>query len=290
MRIVSSSSIVWLVAIGLTLPAPVWSQAPAKKIPYNVVPADINGLRKVVPAPESPRPIRVAIYEGPGVFGSGVADVKKAVRALPGSTIKVLGPEEVGTTDLSAFDVIAFTGGSGSKQAAAIGDAGKANVLKFVRGGGGYLGICGGSFLACSGFSWGLGVINAKTVSSKWHRGIGTVDIEMTELARPVFGSVQGPFKVRYASGPILQPDPKSDLPPYQPLAFFRSEIAENDTPAGVMVNSPGAVVSQYSKGRVFLSSPHPEVTPGLEHLIPRALLWVAGQGADVTPARSSLP
>jgi hypothetical protein len=290
MHRIPSSLLIWLVASGLALPSSLWSQAPAKKTRYNEAPADINGLRTVVPAPVNPRPIRVAVYDGPGVFGNGVADVTKAVQSLPGSTIKVLGPEAIGTTDLSAFDVIAFTGGSGSKQAAAIGEAGKANVLKFVRGGGGYLGICGGSFLACSGFSWGLGVINAKTVSSQWHRGIGTVDVEMTDLAGAVFGSVQGPFKVRYASGPILQPDPKSALAPYRPVAIFRSEIAENGTPPGIMVNSPAAVVSQCSKGRVFLSSPHPEVTPGLEHLIPRALLWVAGQGADVTSPKPSQP
>ena len=56
----------------------------------------------------------------------------------------------------------------------------------------------------------------------------------------------------------------------------FRTELAENDTPVGAMVNTPGAVISDFGKGRVFISSPHPEATPGLENLIPRALQWVA--------------
>ena len=266
-----------LLLITFTLPSSLWSQAPAKpKTPNNVAPADINGSRTVVAAPESPRPIRVAIYQGPGVAGSGVPNVTKAVKSMPGSTIQVLGPKEVGTTDLSTFDVIAFTGGSGKGQADGIGEAGKANVLKFVRSGGGYLGICGGSYLACSGFSWGLGVINAKTVSSKWRRGVGIVTLEATEQAAPVLGVVEGPFKVRYANGPILQADPKCELPAFQPVAMFRTELAENGCPVGAMVNTPGAAISEFGQGRVFISSPHPEATPGLENLIPRALQWVA--------------
>lgn len=281
----------FLFFITLTLPSSLWSQATEEaKTPYNVAPPDINGFRTVVAAPESPRPIRVAIYQGPGVFGNGVADVTKAVKSLPGSTIQVLGPKEVGTTDLSAFDVIAFTGGSGSKQSEGIGDAGKANVLKFVRGGGGYLGICGGSYLACSGFKWGLGLINAKTVSPKWRRGIGTVTLETTEQASPVLGAVEGPFKVRYANGPVLQADPKCELPAFQAVAMFRTELAENDTPVGAMVNTPGAVISDFGKGRVFISSPHPEATPGLENLIPRALQWVARQPENGSTPKATKP
>ena len=232
----------------------------------------------MIPAPKSSSAIRVAIYEGPGVGGSGVVNVSKAVASIPGSTLKILGPEDVGTIDLKAFDVIVFPGGSGSQQSAAIGEEGKANVLRFVREGGGYVGICGGAYLACSGFSWGLGVINAKTVSSKWRRGTGNVDAEMLASAGSLFGTVEGVFKIRYHNGPIIRPDPASDLPAYQPVASFRSEVAENDSPAGVMVDSPAAAISSFGAGRVFISSPHPEATPGLEHLIPRALLWAAGQ------------
>jgi len=47
--------------------------------------------------------------------------------------------------------------------------------------------------------------------------------------------------------------------------------------------------VSTYGKGRVFISSPHPENTPGLEHLIPRGILWAAGKG-PVEPQRAPVP
>jgi len=46
----------------------------------------------------------------------------------------------------------------------------------------------------------------------------------------------------------------------------------------GVMVNSPAQAIGTFGKGRVFISSPHPEGTPGLEHLIPRGIVWASGQ------------
>jgi len=91
-------------------------------------------------------------------------------------------------------------------------------------------------------------------------------------------GEVDGRFKVRYANGPIIKPAGREDLPDYQPLTLFRTELAENGTPVGVMVNSPAQAISTFGKGRVFISSPHPEGTPGLEHLIPRGIVWASGQ------------
>jgi hypothetical protein len=38
------------------------------------------------------------------------------------------------------------------------------------------------------------------------------------------------------------------------------------------MVDSPAAVVAPFGKGRVLIFSPHPENTPGLDHVIPRAV------------------
>ena len=68
-----------------------------------------------------------------------------------------------------------------------------------------------------------------------------------------------------------------------QYLALLR-HVLENGTPKGVMVNSPAQAVSTFGRGRVFISSPHPENTPGLEHLIPRGILWAAGQDEALQP------
>ena len=265
-----------LCTLSLTGQAQTKTTAP-KKPPF-VVPPDVNGLKTIIAPVTSQRALNVAVFSGSGSPQSSVDVVVKAVGHIEGAKATVLKGTELGTTDLKAFDVIAFPGGSGSGQSKTLGGAGLKNVREFVRGGGGYVGICAGAYLACSNFSWGLGILDAGTVSSKWRRGVGIVELESTVAGPSLLGKVDGRFKVRYANGPIIKPAGRADLPDYQPLTLFRTEMAENGTPVGVMVNSPAQAISTFGKGRVFISSPHPEGTPGLEHLIPRGIVWASGQ------------
>ena len=231
-------------------------------------------------APENTRPLKIAIYDGPGSGEKGIVSVTARAQQLAGAKVTPLKPAEIGTRDLSEFDVIIFSGGSGSAQSKAIGEAGRKNVRQFVERGGGYLGICAGAYLACAGFDWGLGILNAKTVSNKWQRGGAMVQMELTDSGRDFFGKVDGRFTIRYHNGPIIQPLGRAELPAYKVAAFFRTEIANNGTPKGVMIDSPAAVFATFGRGRVITISPHSEDTPGLENVVPRALAWIAAKPA----------
>lgn len=250
-------------------------ESPKKKF---VIPADVNGMKTIVAAAENARALKVGIYCGPGVPASGVENVFNVLKPYAQISVVKLSGEEVGTQNLGVYDVLVFPGGSGSSQAKGIGEAGAKNVREFIRNGGGYVGICAGAYLACSNFSWGLGILNAGTVSNKWRRGQAILDLETTADATAVLGEVKGQFKVRYNNGPILKPWTRKDLPAYTTLSVFRSETALYGSPAGVQVNSPAQAIATFGKGRVFVSSPHPENTPGLEHLIPRGIIWAAGE------------
>lgn len=228
--------------------------------------------------PTTVRPLRIAIYAGPGSGANGITHVTQRSQQLPGAQITTLAPAEIGSRDLSSFDIIIFSGGSGSAQAKAIGEAGKKNVRDFVARGGGYLGICAGAYLACAGFDWGLGILNAKTVSNKWQRGRGQVQVQLSSDGAEIFGPVREPFSIRYANGPIIKPLGRNDLPAYQVAAHFRTELAEHGSPVGVMRDSPAAVFAPYGQGRVITISPHSEDTPGLENFVPRALAWLAAK------------
>lgn len=220
--------------------------------------------------------INIAIYDGPGNGGAGVSNVANNIRQVLGIELIHLTADEIQTQDLSVFDVIIFAGGSGSKQAEAIGELGRNNVRTFVKNGGGYLGICAGAYLATAEFDWSLGIINAKTVSTtEWKRGEGFVDIEFMDEAKEVFEDTMGVYQCRYANGPILQNANNENLPSYTIAALFRTEVADNGTTAGVMVNTPAAVYSNFGKGKVFIVSPHPENSPGLENFVPSVLDWL---------------
>lgn len=219
--------------------------------------------------------VKVALYDDSGSGGKGIPAVQSILN-IPGVNLDTLSAEQIRTGSLKDYDVVIFTGGSGSKQAEALQDGGVQEVRKFVEGGGGYLGICAGAYLACEGFSWSAKILNAKTVSQKWRRGHGDVDIELTEEGKKVFGDLSGVMPVRYANGPIIKAGDEADMPAFQPLAYFRTEVAENDTPVGAMVNSPAIVFSTFGKGKLITMSPHPEQTDALNDMITKAVKWVA--------------
>ena len=215
--------------------------------------------------------IKVAVYDDKGATGKGIPCVTEIMSKTADIKLTRLKGADIAAGGLKGYDLVMFTGGSGSAEAAGLGEQGREEVRDFVRNGGGYVGICAGAYLACSGFEWGVGILNAKTVSSKWRRGQGEVKIE-----GEAFGEKLIDRGVRYANGPIIKADVRKDLPEFEVLVTFRSELALNDTPVGVMVNAPAMVRSSYGLGRVFTSSPHPEQTAGLEPLVEKAVRWSA--------------
>jgi glutamine amidotransferase-like uncharacterized protein len=224
------------------------------------------------------RAIRVALFDDTGSTGKGIPRVMEQLAGKPGMTVATLKGADFQPKSLQGYDVVVFTGGSGSKQAATIGETGREEVRRFVREGGGYVGICAGAYLACAGFSWGVGVLDAKTVSPKWKRGHGTVNIELLGPAAAMTGLKPGLYDIRYANGPIIAPLGKQDIPDFEPLAVFRTELAENGSPAGAMTGSPAMARGRYGKGRVFISSPHPEQTAGMEKTVEHVVRWAAGR------------
>ncbi|CAN5696699.1 BPL-N domain-containing protein [soil metagenome] len=230
------------------------------------------GLGATLPA--AARTPKIALYDDEGSGGKGIPSVQSILSA-PKFDVTALSAEDIRSGKLAGYDAVIFTGGSGSKQAETLQATGVDEVRKFVEAGGGYLGICAGAYLACDGFSWSAKMLNAKTVSQKWRRGHGDVQIELTPEGKEILGDFTGLLPVRYANGPIIKPANSEGLPDYKPLAFFRTELAENDTPVGVMVNAPAIVAATFGKGKLITMSPHPEQTPALNDMIVHAAQWI---------------
>lgn len=226
--------------------------------------------------------VLVALYDGGGTGGNGVANVTGQLHPLEKVVLCNVGPSDIASGVLGQFDVTIFPGGSGSGIARAIGKEGCRRVQGFVRGGGGYIGICAGGYLAASNYDWSLGLVDAKTITGKhWLRGRGKVKIELTEEGRRVFGDFTGTLDVDFANGPIVSPAGLDSLPDFKPLAIYRTEQAENGSPAGLQVGTPAILAGECKAGRVISISPHPEATEGLRFFIPRAVEWVADRSPE---------
>jgi hypothetical protein len=229
---------------------------------------------KIAPERKPASRLRVALYDDSGSAGKGIPSVFEQLGKCQDIEVTKLDGAAI-RAGLSGYDVVIFTGGSGSKQANTIGLLGREQVHRFVEAGGGYIGICAGAFLACDGFSWGVKVLDAKTPSPKWERGHADLEIEATADGQKVLGL---PLKstVIYHNGPILVPANNPAIPDYEPLVFFRTEISKSAGQAGLQVNTPAMARGLFGKGHVLVSSPHPEQTAGMEHWIEHAVRAVA--------------
>jgi putative intracellular protease/amidase len=235
------------------------------------------------------RTLRVALYDSGGVGGSGPRNVQEVMTGIPQSLTWRVGPSDIREGVLDHFEVVIFPGGSGSKQAAALGIEGRKQVRAFVERGGGFVGICAGAYLAAANYKWSLKIADYRTFceareipevgrKSMWYRGpSATVTMELTDEGRRILGKQTGPFPVRYHNGPIVSPANLANLPDYQVLAWFRSEVALYEPQKGTMVNTPAIITSDFGKGRVLSISPHPESSRDLRSMVARAIQWAAG-------------
>lgn len=220
--------------------------------------------------------IRVALYDDSGSAGKGIPMVSEQLAKCKDIEVTKLNREGI-RAGLNGYDVVIFTGGSSARQANTIGLVGREQVRRFVAAGGGYVGICAGAYLACDGFSWGVKVLDAKTPSPKWERGIAELEIETVAEGQKLMGLPQKTL-VKYHNGPLLVPAGNASIPDFDALTYFRTEVAKNGSPEGIMVNSPAIARGKFGEGCVLACSPHPEQSVGLEGWIENAVRAVAAR------------
>ena len=225
-------------------------------------------------------PIRVAVYDHSDGSANGPKNLAKILVPKAGFAMKVVTPQDIRDGVLKDYDVLIMPGGSGSKQSAMLEETGRENVKKYVESGGGYVGICAGSYLASSHYPWSLGIINAKVWDrSHWARGTGSVELELSSSGGEVLKSKKKVLDCYYGQGPLLVPDNQPNLPGYEVLATYGSEIAKKGAPEGAMVGTHAIVRSMFGNGRVMCFSPHPEKDGEPNAIMVEGVRW-AGSAA----------
>lgn len=222
--------------------------------------------------------LRIGVYQAAGVHPVAFAAQKALLERSAGFVCNVLRPADIRAGALAEQDVAVFMGGSGSTQGRALGDEGKAAVRSFVEGGGGYVGVCAGAYLAFQGTDeWHkLRLVAAVNLTGDaWQRGIAGLEVKAE--GKP-------PFKLFYANGPIFTPAPTEGLAPYVSLATYVGEIfnVSKGTGPSEMPGTPAIIASQYGAGRVLLFSPNPVLGgAGVVHteMMLDGLRWTATRG-----------
>ncbi|TWT34379.1 BPL-N domain-containing protein [Blastopirellula retiformator] len=222
--------------------------------------------------------IRVALYSHADVESktSGPSNLQRFLSPENGFETAIVSPEDIRGGVLKNFDVLIMPGGMGSSQAKHLEESGCETVKNFVREGGGYVGICAGSYLASSHYTWSLGIINAKVWDrAHWARGTGKVSLGLTSAGQEVLQSEKAKLDCYYGQGPLLVPHNSPDLPGYEVLATYETEIAKKGAPEGAMVGTHAIVRTTYGGGRVMCFSPHPEKPGGPNAIMMEGIRWV---------------
>lgn len=240
---------------------------------------------------DAPASIWVAVYDHSGGTARGPKALASILTESAGFKCITIRPEEIREGRLAAFDVLIMPGGSGSKQAAMLGEEGREIIREFVRGGKGYVGICAGSYLASSDYEWSLHLLNAKVFDrAHWARGTGQVKLTLSAAGQSLLRHEEPEVDVYYGQGPLLVPDDKPELPAFEVLASYASEIAKKGAPTGVMVGTTAIARAPYGDGRVLCYSPHCEVSSGPRHMIVAGILWASGKQAPVAGTATTDP
>ena len=242
--------------------------------------------------------IFVAVYDDEGGSERGVSNLTRVFDAASDITVAHLAAADLRTEVLSQFDAVVIGGGSGSLEAATIGEDGADAVQRFVNGGGGYVGVCAGAFLCSAHYSWSLNLIDTHVLTgtrevaglgprSMWYRGQSSSQkMQLTKEGRELFPDIAENVDVRYQNGPIVSRRNLPTLKPYTVLAWFRSEKVLHPPQEGTMIDTPAIVSGEFGQGRVISISPHPEATAGLEEMLAMSVRAVARRhaAADTRP------
>jgi glutamine amidotransferase-like uncharacterized protein len=223
-----------------------------------------------------PAKIPVAVYDDAGATSSK----EKLITALGKSdrfAVTRLKAEDIRAGKLSDYRVVMLPGGSSSKQGATLGPEGREEIRKFVKAGGGYIGICAGAYLATNDYDWSLHILNAKVIDRKhWARGVADLELSFPAEGQQVLGVPTERLTLHYHQGPLLAQAGKDGLPEYRELAKFETEVAKNGAPMGVMVGTTAIAAADFGEGRVLCFSPHPELTKDQEAMVHRGVEWAA--------------
>jgi len=244
-----------------------------------------DALRSVSGPALETRPLKVGVYADSGASPTCVLETMAALEIDPGILPVAVTAVDLMTGVLDRLDVIVFPGGSGSKQAASMGDKGRERVRRFVlEEGKGCVGICAGGYLLSSTpvYKWSLRLISADVIDrAHYNRGRGLMEVAFTADGRRLFPEIPADAQtfLQYYDGPVLVRSENTDLPPYEELATYVSDIhLTGGSSSGVTPGKTALLMNAAGKGKVAVSVGHPEATPGMRWMVPRMARIVAGR------------
>ncbi|MFP4024160.1 MAG: hypothetical protein ACLFVR_06500 [Thiohalospira sp.] len=145
-------------------------------------------------------------------------------------------------------------------------------IRKFsVERGKGIIGICSGSNVITGNDENALvNLINLKMIEPQIGETLnGVMKFNLSDKGKKIFPELKNTQNlfIDFQSGPIIEIEADNG----QGLSLIGSKSESN---AGI----PLFVTAQAGKGKVFITTAHPEITPGMRWMLPRMVRWAIGR------------
>ena len=208
-----------------------------------------------------PSKVKVGFYIENGSLGCGVLYWARILHFSPQLEVTLVNGKDIRDGKLKGLDLLMVPGGSSSKQCKALGEAGMAEIRRYVADGGAYLGVCAGYHCALRGKER-IGLFTYRR-RENGYGGLAPLRVELTGNAETLLGIPAGNYNVRYAHGPIVRssPDTAPSAVPAKTevIGVYRASVSPAGQPGFNFFGAPAMLFGTYGKGKVVATSCHPE-------------------------------
>jgi len=237
----------------------------------------------------SARPIKTGVYAGRGISGNGATEWFRIVNRSPDLELKIVDSKMIRDGGLAGLDVFVMPGGSSPDIKKDLGTNGVARLREFIWNGGGYFGTCAGCCLMMEEApdpSRGIGVMPFYRSGSK---GRFLIPVELNKEGAEATGLKTGLYSIQYSHGPILEPSTQLVAgASFKVFGVNRSDSGKHGK-GPEMYGRAAIVGGTFGKGRVFVTSVHPEFFENSRVLVRGGFRFITGRDIAL-PVRQRTP
>ena len=236
-----------------------------------------QGPRLVAPTVKPEKKTRVALMVGTGAVGA-TFNWMQLLSFCPQMELKFVDGRMIREGALDGCDVFVCPGGYDRQIYADIGRAGAEVIREFIRNGGGYLGTCAGAiFTLNDARGYRLAPWKQDPANSNFAHGHAQIAMSVTPRGAELMGIPAANRIVWYWNGPLMIPAPiegvKSEV-----LATYRGDILMDTKQLLRQAGYPAIVSVEFGKGRMVVSSCHPEISPRTHDIVAGAFKYLTGR------------
>ena len=201
--------------------------------------------------------VKVGLFLDEGCRGNGPFQWARLLAHSPQVDLTLLDGKDIRDGKLEGLDLLLCPGGGGAKQIGAMKPEGFALVKKYVEEGGCYVGICAGSYNAMNR-EGRFAFLPYDYIQGAFGK-LADLAIDFNEEGAKMLGIKPGRHIARYNGGNIMRETEPTGKGESQVLAVYKSSVSHYDAAPYNFLDTPAVVFGHYGKGKVLITSFHPE-------------------------------